>query len=269
MHAVGTGRRLARQVLPSLIMAGLLAVAAAGCGDDRGAAPKDTSVPADPSGTTFVLAATFGIDVPDSSDLQLAFDDAGGLQVSGGCNTMTGPYEIDNAKLVIQSMASTEMACELALMKFDREVGTFLAGSPSITLVGDVMSLAKDDVTMSLRAATQAPDSPLEGTTWTVTGTVQGDGTQSLDTEPATLTLKDGTAQVFAGCNTGTATYTVDGDQITFGPLGLTKKRCDETADLLESVVTKVLTGTVGFDVEGTKLTLFQGAGGLTLADKG
>lgn len=249
-------------------MLGLLLIGAVACGDDT-AGPTDTSPPADPSGTTYDLVNSFGMDVPASSALQLAFDTEGGLRVSGGCNTMSGPYVVENGKLVVQSMAGTEMACANDLMKFDRDVAEFLAASPSITLVGDVMTLSDEDTTLSLRAAAVIPDSELEGTLWTVTGTVQGDGTQSLDTEPATLRLVDGTAEVFAGCNTGSGSYTIEGDEITFGPIGLTKMACDETAMLLESVVTKVLTGTVGYDIEGTKLTLFQGTDGLTLADKG
>jgi heat shock protein HslJ len=262
MRTNRTGRR------PALgVVVGLLMIGAAACGDDS-SAPRDTSPQADPSGTTYALANAYGVDVPESSALLLAFGTDATVQVSGGCNTMSGPYEIANGTLVVQSLGGTEMACEPELMKFDREIAAFIGGSPSITLVGDVMTLARESVTLSLRAVTPEADSPLEGTLWTVTGTVQGDGTQSLDTEPATLQMDGGTAEVFAGCNTGTATYTVEGDRITFGPLALTKMACDQPAMLLESVVTKVLTGTLQYDIEGTKLSLFQGSDGLTLADQ-
>ena len=46
--------------------------------------------------------------------------------------------------------------------------------------------------------------------------------------------------------------------------LALTKMACDEIATELENTVTAVLTGTVEYDIEGTKLTIFQGTDGLT-----
>ena len=261
------GSRVARVLFAGLVVLGVGASVAA-CGDDS--QPDATITPTlELAGKAYTLAEAAGIDVPDSSALQLAFEQAG-LAVTGGCNTMSGGYSVVNAKLEVSEFAMTEMACaDDALMVFDTQVAEFLAGSPSIVVVGDVMTLAKDSITLTLRENAPIVDSALEGTTWTVTGTVQGDGTMSLDTEPATLLLTDGTAEVFAGCNTGSATYTIDAESITFGPLLLTRKACEGAAASLESTVTSVLTGTVTYDIEGTKLTLFQGTDGLTLADQG
>lgn len=249
------------------LLLGLLVVGAVACGDDSETGTSLTPT-LELAGTTYTLAQAAGVDVPASSALQLAFT-ADQLNVTGGCNTMSGGYSIENSKLVVSQFAMTEMACtDEALMAFDDTVSKFLAASPSIVQVGDVLTLANNDITLTLRAAQAVPDSALEGTTWTVTGTVQGDGTSSLNTEPATLLLKDGTAEVFAGCNTGTGSYTVDGTTIEFGPLALTKKACDAPATALEATVTSVLTGSVEYDIEGTKLTLFKGTDGLTLADQ-
>lgn len=260
------GTRLVRRSLLGVVVLWALSGVVA-CGDDS--QTDATLTPTlDLADSAYTLAEASGLDVPESSNLQLAFE-AVSLSVTGGCNTMSGGYLIANAKLEVSQFAMTEMACaDDALMTFDTEVAEFLAGSPSVVVVGGVMTLANDSITLTLRENAPVVDSALEGTLWTVTGTVQGDGTSSLDTEPATLLLNDGTAEVFAGCNTGSAGYTIDGDSITFEPLVLTRMACEQPAMTLEDTVTRVLTGTVTYDIEGTKLTLFQGTDGLTLADE-
>ena len=150
--------------------------------------------------------------------------------VSGGCNSMSGTFTVENSKLVVPSLISTEMACDEPLMTFDSGSAAFLTASPSIVIAGDVMTLADDAITMTFREDVPVVDSPLEGTTWTVTGTIQGDATQSLDTEPATIVMNDGTAEVFAGCNSGSVSYTVEGATITWGDLALTRMACAEPA---------------------------------------
>jgi len=240
-----------------------LLVGAVACGDEGGTGNTIAEV-ADPAGKFYLLAQTAGLAVPEGATLQLSFK-AGVMRESGGCNSGSGFYKVANSKLVVEFLSTTHMACADALMKFDDEVVTFLTSSPGIVIVGDVMTLQSSDVTIILREAAAVADRPLEGTPWTVTGTVEGDATQSLQTDPATILLEGGSAQVFAGCNTGTATYTIDGTSITWGPLALTRKACGPEATQLEQTVTAVLQGTTTYDIEGTKLVIMQGAGGLTL----
>lgn len=234
-----------------------LSTLVAACGDDTSGGA--TTVPvASPAGHTYVVANAAGVTVPDGVEMALAFE-AAQLGVSGLCNQASGAWVVDNGTLVVTQLQSTDMACQdTALMEFESTMLAFIGSSPGITLVGDVLTLTGADITLALRERAPVPDLPLEGTQWTVTGTVQGDGTQSLDTEPATIRFEGGTAAVFAGCNSGSVPYTVEADRITFGSLGLTKKACDEPAMLLEKVVSEVLAGEVTFDIEATKLSLFK-----------
>jgi heat shock protein HslJ len=248
-HRVATG-----------LLLGLLVVGTVACGDEK----SSTAEVANPDGKTYVMSQSTGLDVPEGATLQLAFQD-GAIAVSGGCNSMNGSYTVTNSKLVVEHMASTSKACDDALMQYDTDVTAFLTSSPGIVIAGDVMTLQNSDITMTLQQAPVVADSPLEGTTWTVTGTVQGDATQSLQTDPATLVMKDGTAEVFAGCNSGSAKYTIDGTSITWEPLVLTRKACGPEATQLEETVTVVLQGTTTYDITGTKLVLTQGTQGLTL----
>jgi heat shock protein HslJ len=257
-----TGGMSASRVAIRALSLGLLLVGAVACGDDTESGNTVAEV-ADPSGNTYVLAEAAGVDIPDGTEFQLAFTDTE-MSGSGVCNTMSGPFSVDNSKLVAPNLAVTQIGCAEELMAFDDTVAEFLSSSPGIVVVSDVMTLQTSDITMTFREALPVVDSALEGTTWTVTGTVQGDVTQSLDTEPATMVLNDGTAEVFAGCNTGSAPYTVDGTTIEFGQLVLTRMACEDVAMQLEATVTEMLQGTVEYDIEGTKLTIFQGTDGLT-----
>jgi len=252
----------ASRVATRALSLGLLLVGVVACGDDT--QPADTTPElANPAGNTYVLAEAAGVDIPADTQFQLVFTDTD-MSGSGVCNTMSGPYTVENSKLVAPNLAVTQIGCAEELMAFDDTVAGFLSSSPGIVVAADVMTLQSSDITMTFREAAPVVDSPLEGTTWTVTGTVQGDVTQSLDTESATMLLKDGTAEVFAGCNTGSAPYTIDGTDITFGNLALTRMACEDVAMQLEATVTEMLQGTVGYDIEGTKLTIFQGTDGLT-----
>lgn len=245
------------------LLVGLLAFGTVACGDDGGSATTIAEV-ANPEGKSYTLAQTSGVEVPAGVSIDLRFE-KGAMSHTGACNSGGGDYSVANSKLVVPQMAMTEKACDEALMTFDDTLMGFLTSSPGIVIVGDVMTLQNNDITITWRESVPVRDAPLEGTTWSVTGTVEGDDTQSLQTDPATIVLRGGTADVFAGCNTGTATYTVQGDVISWGPLLLTKKACGEVANKLEGKVIAVLQGDNQFDIEATKLVLIKGAGGLTL----
>lgn len=245
------------------LLIGLLAFGTVACGDD-GSTTASIAEVANPEGKAYTLANAAGVEVPAGVAIDLRFD-KGAMSHTGACNSGGGDYSVANSKLVVPQMAMTEKACDAALMSFDDTLMTFLTSSPGIVIVGNVMTLQNNDITLTWRESVPVVDSALEGTTWTVTGTVEGDDTQSLQTEPATIVLKSGTAEVFAGCNRGTVSYTVAGDVITWGSLALSKMACDEVATKLEGKVTAVLDGTNQFDIEGTKLVLIKGAGGLTL----
>lgn len=253
-------RRIRSPFAPLLLST--LVVAAVACGDDS-VTPAGSDISIVP-GTTYVLADAEGIDVPESSALQMTFE-AGTLAVSGGCNQMGGGYTIEDGTLEVTDMNMTAMACEDSLMTFDEEVAAFLGSSPSVAVAGDVLTLATGEVTMTLREPSDVADAPLEGTTWTVTGTIQGDSTQSLNTQPATILMENGTAQIFSGCNSGTAEYTIDGTNIKWEPMALTKMACSAEAMQMEAAVANTLHGTTGYDIEGTKLVIQQGTDGLTL----
>lgn len=241
--------------------------------------PTGAPVPGDDlaallAGKTYLSQSATGITLAPGAVLRITFDD-GRIAVSGGCNTMSGDVTIDGDTLTVGPMMMTQMACEQPLMDQDGVVQAFLAGGTTVAVDGDTITLTgtfdgADATIVLLDREVADPDRPLTGTAWTVNGVISSDAISSgWGTAVATLTIVDGTAQVNAGCNTGFATVTIDeaAGTISFGPLALTKKLCDDDAMRLEQEVSRVLTGTAIYTIEASSLTLMNGTDGLQLTD--
>jgi heat shock protein HslJ len=278
----------------------LLAVATAGmftlasCGDpsvepatsptDPGSTTIDTNPSTTPepgddlaallAGKTYLSQSTTGITLADGAVLRISFDD-GRISVSGGCNGMGGDVTFEGDAMTVGPMMSTQMACDQPLMDQDSAVQAFLTAGTTVSVDGDTLvltgTLTGSEATITLLDREVAdPDRPLADTAWTVTGVISSDAISSgWGSAVATLTIVDGQAQVNTGCNTGFATVTVDeaAGTITFGPLALTKKMCDDDAMRLEQEVSRVLTGTASYSIEAGSLTLMNGTDGLQLTD--
>lgn len=261
-----------------LVCAAALAAALAGCGssdDDArtGAATNGTPAP-DPSaldGRDFVARRVEGRRLVAGSALTLSFED-GRLGARGGCNLLGAGYALADGRLRLQGEPqSTMIGCEPALMRQDDWLRAFLDAAPAVTLAGDRLTLRDGDVTIELtEGASAATPPPLVGTTWRLETIGERGGTASsvpAGVERPTLRLTgDGRAELFAGCNRGSAGATVRDDGfVVFGPFALTRKACaDPAAADVESVVTAILDGTVAAGFEGTRLTLAKSGRHLT-----
>jgi heat shock protein HslJ len=105
-----------------------------------------------------------------------------------------------------------------------------------------------------------AETTPLEGTTWTL---VRVDGTDAVPDATAQLTLEDGQASGSSGCNSFSGGYTLDGDQISFGPLGATQMACEEPLMTQEATVFAILGTSASYAIEGDELTISSPEGSL------
>lgn len=233
----------------------------AGCGDS--ATPTEKSAL---SGRAFAAVSAEGFELPEGSNLQLAFDGLG-VRMSGGCNSAGADYDVQDGVLLVQAMASTEMACEQALMDLDADVAALLTSKPTVRLAGDDLTISAGGKVLRLVDAQVAtPDRELEGTTWIVTTVLNADSaTGGFGETQATLQLADGTAQVFAGCNRGSGPATIGATAIEFGAIGTTKMACPQPQMELEMAVMIVLQGTVSYRIDGNQLTLLNGDAGLVL----
>lgn len=191
------------------------------------------------------------------------------LGASAGCNSMGGTYKIDGGRLVVDAMFMTEMACDEDRMAQDDWLSKLLGSRPAVRLVGDELTLEGGSVVIRLldRKVVE-PDVAITGRIWTVESIISGDAVSSVPAG-ATATLAfhaDGTLDVNAGCNQGSARWKAVGTGIEVSDLGLTKKACEGAGGQLESAVVGVLgAGSIAAAIDGSVLTLQAGAGGLQL----
>jgi len=262
-------RRIAR---PRALVLGLplLLVAAAACGDDSDSGSSGTE-PTDLASTiddrTYLSTESQGHTIVDGSRIRMEFVD-GVLRVDAGCNQMTTTYRLEGDVLRVDSFATTEIACDQALMDQDVWIARFLQGSPTLTATGDtlVVTGAESETLTMLDRVVADPDRPLEGTEWIVESIVTADSIESVPVgTTAALVFGDGSAEIEAGCNMGTAPVEVDAEALTFGPIALTAKACEPEVMALEEHVLAVLQDEVEYSITAGRLTLRNGDIGLDL----
>jgi len=222
-------------------------------------------------GLEFLLDS--GFDPIEGTTIYLGFDlgytGALELNVSAGCNSIGGFFELDDGVLVMSSLWSTEMWCGDELQAQDEWIADFLTSSPLLELSGDYLTLTgPDDTLVFIDREVSDADRPLAGTDWTVDTYIVGDSatTFSLDEYPWFLFGDDGTVQVFNGCNQGAGDYTTDGNMLTFIDVAFTEKYCkDKSAAWAEAHILSVIAGgSATYTIDAARLTIDQGSVGIS-----
>lgn len=232
----------------------------AACGDANNATEK-----APLSGRAFVAAEAAGFTLPAGSELRLSFDGLG-VRMSGGCNTGSGDYDVQDDLLIVTSMAMTEMACETSLMDLDQHVIDLLTAKPKVTLTDEQLTLTTGATVLRLvDRRVDIPDRELQRTLWTVTTVLNGATATGGFETPATLRLDGARAELFGGCNRGSATAAISATAIEMGVFEMTKVACDQPEMILEFAVLTVLQGSVTYRIAGNQLTVLGREFGLVL----
>jgi heat shock protein HslJ len=281
--------RMRAPLLPLSVL-GLLAVVTA-CGDDSpvadspptvdstattaptatSAAPATsaptTSQPApELDGRQFVATEVTGYELVPDSQIRLSFE-GDSIGATGGCNSLASTWSLDGDQLVVAQMAMTEMACEpTALMDQDTWLASFLSSGPAVALDGDTLTLTGTDASITLLDREVAePDRELEGTAWALDSVVSADAVSSFALERVpTLRFEAGELAVDTGCNTGGSSYEATADQLTIGPIRLTRMACtDPNGSEVEAAVLAVLEGQPSYTIDSDLLTLTSGEQGL------
>ncbi len=220
------------------------------------------------AGTRWVLEGYGSVDsmmVP-VADATLEFHEDGTMGGATGCNGFGGSYTLlPDGGISLGEMAATMMACaDDGVMAQETAVLQALATVSHYTQTADSLTLAYDGGTMQFALVQPVAPLPLEGTTWQLTTFVMGDVASSLLGESVITAVFDG-QQVAgsAGCNQYFGSYTLDGDTITFGPLGSTKMACDEGLMQQESDFLLALAKVKTVSLSGEGLTLTHANGSL------
>jgi heat shock protein HslJ len=255
-------RIAARTLLPFLLLTTLAAACAA------------VAAPADLKGRTFLSTAVRDGDadrplVPGTR-ISLTFAADGNLGVAAGCNHIGGTYRIADGALLFEGGGMTERGCDQARHEQDDWLVKVLGASPRVALAGNELVLTSGSVTVRLLdEEVAAPDVPLVGTLWTVDTIIDGDAASGF-AGPVAATIQfgdDGSVVISTGCNQGGGTVVTDGATLRFSGILLTKRAClDGPGAFIESAILEVLGGgAVGYEIDGSRLTLMREASGLAL----
>jgi heat shock protein HslJ len=107
----------------------------------------------------------------------------------------------------------------------------------------------------------------IEGVEWLLAEMSDGSEMFSVPAEtPISLTMVDGIAAGFAGCNDYRGPYTISADELVFGEMATTVKACDDAAALVESNYLQALSFVARFGVRETGLLLVSPPGAPLLA---
>jgi heat shock protein HslJ len=240
-----------------------------GCGgddDDNGnAAPPPAAPPAtarDLSDRAFVATDVEGHDLVAGSKLTLVFPNPAQLSAQAGCNTMSGPFDIDGNVLAVGELQSTLMGCSAELQAQEDWLSGFLRSQPTASLHGDTLTLTGTDATVTLVDRKVAePDQPIEGPRWVVDSVITSNAVSSVPPNAtAFLEFDGGKVTGSTGCNRLNGPAKVGQDTITFGPIATTKMLCPD-AQALENHVLAVLSGDVEYMIDAGELTLTASTG--------
>jgi heat shock protein HslJ len=190
--------------------------------------------------------------------ISLTFGKDGRLGASAGCNTLGASYRVEGEILTVADPAQTAMGCPQPAQAQDEWVLAFITSRPVVKLNGNELTLTEGDVVARFMDREVAdPDRPLVGTTWVVTTILSSDIASSLPTGVrATLQFdKDGRVAVSTSCNSGGGGYVLDGTNISFGPIALTKVACGNAPMEMERAVVATLAADhLTFEIDAASL---------------
>jgi heat shock protein HslJ len=195
------------------------------------------------------------------------FED-GAMAGSVGCNRLRGAYAATAGALKFEpNTLSTMMACPEALAAQEQAVAAGLAAAAGYRVEGSLFEIQDAAGQPLLRFVALEP-SPLMGPTWQLTA--YNNGKQAVvsvlnDTEITLELREDGTLGGFDGCNRYMSGFTLEGDQLAFGPLATTRMACrgPEGAAEQARAYAAALGTVVGYRLEGSELTLLTAEGSI------
>ncbi|WP_338671746.1 META domain-containing protein [Streptomyces sp. SCSIO 30461] len=252
------------QTMPlTLALTALLALTA--CGTEKGPGSEGASevrpeIPVTGVHWTVDSVTVDGRKTAAPEGAHVLIDTKGRAEGNFGCNHFGADATVDGSTITVGQVERTEMGCAKDVDAFERTMTEAFSGK---------LDAKRSDGSLTLTtergdsiALTEQQPAPLVGTKWTVTALLTGDRAASVPVgaeKRAFLELgRDGSVRGNLGCNTfsGTAKVSESGSTITFGRLATTRRMCAPPQMTLEGELSKVLRGTVSYELDHRRLSL-------------
>jgi heat shock protein HslJ len=242
-----------RSARPIAALALATALVTAGCGL---VGSSDDNANGGLAFTSWTVSSIAGTSTIAESPPTMAFDPAGTVAGTDGCNQYTGTFHTDGGSIQVGPLATTRMACEPARNAQATAFGAAFSGATSWRLLesGELELTGHGDILATPGVAAPPSDGAppaagLPGTEWTLIdldGSVEFDATLA----PQLTFADDGTLAGFAGCNTYNGSFTLDGSSIDIGPLTTTKMACPPPASDIESAYLPALDAVGSWEIQ-------------------
>jgi heat shock protein HslJ len=187
---------------------------------------------------------------------------------TAACNSYGGEFELVGDRLTISMLLATEMACmNDGVMESEQAYLATLPKVETVSVDGDRLVLAGDDVELRFERLPEPEDRALVGTVWVLDTLIEGEAASSVPDAPDPVTVEfaeDGTFRASTGCNTVDGEVVERSGRLDLTPVAVTDVACPDL-ERLEDHVLAVLDGEAAFEIEGGRLTL-TGADGRGLS---
>ncbi len=211
---------------------------------------------------TFVSESIEGWQLVPGTEVRLRFRNQE-LSADAGCNSINGSYTISGSTLTMPGYGMTEMGCDPPRHAQDQWLLDFLRAKPSLELVEPRLVMSTPDAKMTLLDREVAsPDLPLVGTLWKGDGFSDGSSASGPGAPGVSAFFRsDASVTINSGCQTGTGTYHVTADALTFEGFAYDGAKCPDPAYQHSSdQVLLVLDGSaVSFEIEERRLAIHHG----------
>lgn len=193
------------------------------------------------------------------TQVRIRFEDAV-VTLTAGCNTMSGRYTLEESRLSVDPLETTEMGCDQARTEQDAWLAGLFA-KPVQLVTGSQPTIVSGSTVLAMAEREKvSPDKPLVGTTWRLDSVGTGDAVSSVPADlGATLRLTNSSVKVSDGCNTGEGRVTIDGATITFSHVLMSMLPCPTVRGDVRGALDAVLDGSVTYAITENVLTLTAG----------
>ena len=253
-----------RRALMVLVLTALAALS--GCGDGGGRRDLGASVDPGLGPVTYVVTRVTDHGKPRAlvagTEIRIRFADAK-VTLTAGCNTMSGGYQLEEGRLTLDQLATTDMGCDQARADQD----SWLAGlfdQPVQLVTGDQPTIVSGITVLAMAERTQVhPDRSLTGTRWVLDTIVDGDTASSVPAgHTASLRILGRRVQAQDGCNDGSGTVLVRDGLIGFSDVHLTTRPCPSSNQVAPGFA-ELLAGSGTYTITEDRLTITHDGHGL------